>query len=81
MRFPDVEKNLAENALRDDRVKRLVTIGDVNAIVALGVLAAIGDVARFSSPQNCRTLGLRLAGLALRYQLPQWEKGGWPLER
>jgi hypothetical protein len=52
MRFPDVEKNLAENALRDDRVKRLVTIGDVNAIVALGVLAAIGDVARFSSPQN-----------------------------
>jgi transposase len=47
-----LEKKLAENALRDDRVKRLMTIGGVNAIVALGVLAAIGDVARFSSPQK-----------------------------
>jgi Transposase IS116/IS110/IS902 family/HTH-like domain/Integrase core domain len=47
-----LEKNLAENALRDDRVKRMMTIGGVNAIVALGVLAAIGDVARFSSPQK-----------------------------
>jgi transposase len=43
-----LEKNLAEHALRDERVKRLMTIGGVNAIVALGVLAAIGDVARFS---------------------------------
>jgi transposase len=47
-----LEKDLAENALRDDRVRRLMTIGGVNAIVALGVLAAIGDVARFSSPQK-----------------------------
>jgi transposase len=47
-----LEKHLAENALRDDRVRRLMTIGGVNAIVALGVLAAIGDVARFSSPQK-----------------------------
>jgi len=47
-----LEKNFAENALRDDRVRRLMTIGGVNAIVALGVLAAIGDVARFSSPQK-----------------------------
>jgi hypothetical protein len=29
-----------------------MTIGGVNAIVALGVLAAIGDVARFFSPQK-----------------------------
>jgi transposase len=40
-----LERHLAENALRDDQVKRLMTIGGVNAIVALGVLAAIGDVA------------------------------------
>jgi transposase len=46
------EKSLAEDALGDKRVKRLMTIGGVNAIVALGVLAAIGDVARFSSPQK-----------------------------
>ena len=30
----------------------MMTIGGVNAIVALGVLAAISDVARFSSPQK-----------------------------
>jgi transposase len=46
------EKSLAEDALGDKRVKRLMTIGGVNAIVALGVLAAIGDVARFSSPKS-----------------------------
>ena len=33
-----LEKNIAEDALRDERVKRLMTIGGVNAIVALGVL-------------------------------------------
>ena len=46
------EKSLAEDALGDKRVKRLMTIGGVNAIVALGVLAAIGDAACFSSPQK-----------------------------
>jgi transposase len=29
-----------------------MTIGGVNAIVAVGVLAAIGDIARFSSPEK-----------------------------
>jgi transposase len=29
-----------------------MTIGGVNAIVAIGVLAAIGDIARFSSPEK-----------------------------
>jgi transposase len=46
------EKSLAEDALGDKRVKRLMTIGGVNAIVALGVLAALGDVARFPSLQK-----------------------------
>ena len=30
----------------------MMTIGGVNAIVAIGVLAAIGDIARFSSPEK-----------------------------
>jgi transposase len=30
----------------------LITIGGVNAIVVVGALAAIGDIARFSSPEK-----------------------------
>jgi transposase len=48
----DLEKELAGYALKDVRVGRLMTIGGVNAIVAIGVLAAIGDIARFSSPEK-----------------------------
>jgi hypothetical protein len=47
-----LEKNLVENALRGQRVKRLMTIGGVNAIVALGVLAAIVDAVAFKSPKR-----------------------------
>jgi transposase len=48
----EIDKGLAARALGDSRVKRLITIGGVNAIVAMGVLAAIGDVKRFSSAQK-----------------------------
>jgi len=47
-----MEKQIAQDALKDDRVKRLMTIGGVNVIVALSVLSAIGDVARFSSAEK-----------------------------
>lgn len=46
----ELEKELAGCALKDIRVKRLMTIGGVNAIVAISVLAAIGDIGRFPSP-------------------------------
>ena len=48
----DVDKSLAQNALEEPRVKRLMTITGVNATVAMSVLAAIGDIHRFSSPEK-----------------------------
>jgi transposase len=48
----ELDKALAKQALRDDRVRRLMTIGGVNAVVAMSVLAAIGDITRFSSPEK-----------------------------
>jgi transposase len=48
----ELDKALANKALGDDRVRRLMTIGGVNAVVAMSVLAAIGDITRFSSPEK-----------------------------
>jgi transposase len=48
----ELDKELAKQALNDGRVRRLMTIGGINAVVAISVLAAIGDIARFSSPQK-----------------------------
>ena len=47
-----VDKNLAQSALHDPRVKRLMTITGVNVTVALSVVAAVGDIERFSSPEK-----------------------------
>jgi transposase len=48
----ELDKSLAQKALDDPQVKRLMTITGVNATVAMSVLAAIGDIRRFSSPQK-----------------------------
>lgn len=48
----EIDRILARDALRDDRVRRLMTIGGVNVIVAASVLAAIGDISRFSSSEK-----------------------------
>jgi transposase len=45
----EVDKSLAQKALDEPQVKRLMTITGVNATVAMSVLAAIGDIHRFSS--------------------------------
>ena len=47
-----LDQALAVRALEDARVRRLMTIGGVDATVALGLLAAIGDIARFSSSEK-----------------------------
>ena len=47
-----VDKALAKWALGEERVRRLMTIGGVNAVVAVSVLAAVGDIARFPSPEK-----------------------------
>ena len=43
------EAAMATACLGDDRVRRLMTIGGTNMVVAAGVLSAIGDVRRFAS--------------------------------
>ena len=47
-----LDREIAEGALDDPAVKRLMTITGVNLTVAVGLMAAIGDIARFSSPQK-----------------------------
>jgi transposase len=43
------EAAIATACLGDDRVRRLMTVGGINMVVAAGVLSAIGDVSRFAS--------------------------------
>ncbi len=47
-----LDREIAKGALDDPAVKRLMTITGVNLIVAAGLMAAIGEIARFSSPQK-----------------------------
>ena len=51
-----MDKSLAQTALEEPRVKRLMTITGVNSTVAMSVLAAIGDIHRFSSPARLHQL-------------------------
>src|SRR4051812_49851549 len=46
------DATLARRALTDPRAERLMTIGGVNAVVAISILAAIGDIGRFSSSEK-----------------------------
>jgi transposase len=43
---------IADSALADPAIKRLITITGVNLTVAAGLTAAIGDIRRFASPQK-----------------------------
>lgn len=47
-----LDREIAQAAIDDAAVKRLITITGVNLIVAAGLVAAIGDVRRFSDPQK-----------------------------
>jgi transposase len=47
-----LDRLLGEAVLEDARVHQLLTIAGVNATVAIGLLAAIGDIARFRSPEK-----------------------------
>lgn len=47
-----LDREVAKNALDNPAVKRLLTITGVNVTVAAGLLAAIGDIRRFPSPQK-----------------------------
>jgi transposase len=47
-----LDREIAESTLDDAAIKRLLTITGVNLAVAAGLMAAIGDIGRFSSPQK-----------------------------
>jgi transposase len=47
-----LDKEIAGSALTDPAIKRLITITGVNVTVAAGLVAAIGDIRRFGSPQK-----------------------------
>jgi transposase len=47
-----IDKCLAQTALQEPRVKRLMTITGVDVTVALSIVAAVGDIERFSSPEK-----------------------------
>lgn len=47
-----LDREIAEGALSDAAIERLLTITGVNLTVAAGLVAAIGDIGRFSSPQK-----------------------------
>ncbi len=48
----DLDRDLAREAVDDVPVRRLQTITGVNAIVASGIIAAVGDIRRFREPQR-----------------------------
>lgn len=47
-----LDRDIAECSLDDAAIKRLMTITGVNLTVAAGLMAAIGDIRRFESPQK-----------------------------
>jgi len=47
-----LDTDVAQAAIDDPAVKRLLTITGVNLVVAAGLVAAIGDVRRFADPQK-----------------------------
>jgi transposase len=47
-----LDREIAEEVIEDPSVKRLLTITGINIIVAAGLVSAIGDIRRFSSPQK-----------------------------
>lgn len=47
-----LDREIAQSGLEDPSIKRLLTIAGINVTVAAGLVAAIGDIRRFSSPQK-----------------------------
>lgn len=47
-----LDREIAQDALEDSAVNRLMTITGVNLAVAAGIVAAIGDISRFNSLQK-----------------------------
>ena len=82
-----IERDLARSALGDEGVKRLMTIPGVDMVVALAIVAAIGDVGRFEQSQKLVSyLGLQpecapIGSWAPRIMAMDHEAGPWACAR
>jgi transposase len=47
-----LDREIAKSVIDNPAVKRLITITGVNVVVAAGLVAAVGDIGRFPSPQK-----------------------------
>jgi transposase len=47
-----IDRALGVEVLQDTNLKRLLTITGVNATIAIALLAAVGEISRFASPQK-----------------------------
>lgn len=48
----DLDAQLARTALNDPRARKLMTVAGINSTVATAVMASIGDISRFRSPEK-----------------------------
>ena len=48
----ELDRQIALSVMDDDAVRRLMTITGVNLTVAVGIMAAVGNISRFRSPQK-----------------------------
>src|SRR5262249_29968416 len=65
-----LDGEIAQDAIDDPAVNRLMTITGVNLAVAAGIMAAIGDIRRFNSPQKL----VSYFGLNPRVRQWDWEQ-------
>ena len=61
-----VERDLAQAAIGSEHIKRLMTIPGIDMIVAEGLMAAIGNPARFSTPQKLVKANFEVRSMATR---------------
>lgn len=76
-----LERDIANGALEDEPIRRLLTITGVNLAAAAGLMAAIGSIDRFSSPQKLVSyfgLNPRVRQSGLERCSPWSHQQSWP---
>ena len=58
-----VERDIAKAALADPNVIRLMTIPGIDMVVAVGLMAAIGQIERFDKPDQLARISHRTSGI------------------
>jgi hypothetical protein len=66
-----LDREVAQAIITDPAVARLITITGINVVVAAGLVAAIGDIRRFTSPQKL------VSYVGLNPRVRQWDCQGF----